>query len=243
MSLVGMDKREERPAFVRFQRRPMKDAAASLRDGRHVSKDIDFALVTPPYSRDVFEQVATDWLAQMEKEVRNNRLPPEWYERYVLSYERWKKGEEMPLNGTPIKGWPVISPAQQQNLIGINVLTVEDLAAANDEGRRRMGMGAQDLCDKAKAWLSQAKDKGPLTMENAALRSENVALKSANEQLEARVKELAERVEIMQRGGLQTQHFDRQAPQEERIAVSDIIEDEPAPARKTLTAKRGAAPI
>lgn len=234
---VGMDKREDRPAYVRFQRRPMKDAAASHKEGRHVSRDVDFALVTPPYSRDVFEQVASEWLAQMEKEVRNSRLPREWYERYVSAYERWKKGEELPLDGTPIKGWAVISPAQMANLIAINILTVEDLAAANDEGRRRIGMGAQDLCDKAKAWLSQAKDKGPLTMENSALKSENQALRSRNEELDARVKELAERVEILQRGGLLREHFEEPA-KTGAIDVADIIEQAPSPKRSTLTARR-----
>lgn len=234
---IGMEKREERPAYVRFQRRPMKDAAASVREGRHVNKDVDFALVTPPYSRDVFEQVATEWLAQMKKEAGNGRLPVEWYERYEQQYERWKKGEEMPLHGTPIKGWAVISPAQMTNLIAINILTVEDLAAANEEGRRRIGMGAQELCDKAKAWLSQAKDKGPLTMENAALKAENSALKTQNEQLEARVKELSERVEILQRGGLLREHFD-QPEQSAGIEASDILEHPAQPARKTLTAKR-----
>lgn len=237
---VGMDKREERPAYVRFQRRPIKDGPASEREGRHVSKDVDYALVTPPYSRDVFEQVAPEWLAQMEKEVRNNRLPREWYERYVASYERWKKGEEMPLSGTPIKGWPVISPAQMNNLIAINILTVEDLAAANEEGRRRIGMGAQDLCDKAKAWLSQAKDKGPLTMENSSLKAENQALKSKNETLEARVKELASRVEILQRGGLLQEHFSTAEPAEEGITAIDILEVEPQP-KRTLHARKGAS--
>jgi cell division protein FtsB len=236
---VGMDKREERPAYVRFQRRPIKDAAASEREGKYMAKDVDYALVTPPYSRDVFEQVATEWLAQMEKEVRNNRLPREWYERYEAAYERWKKGEELPLNGTPIKGWAVLSPAQMTNLIAINILTVEDLAAANEEGRRRIGMGAQDLCDKAKAWLSQAKDKGPLTMENSTLKAENQALKTQNKTLEARVKELAERVEIMQRGGLLKEHFySEPTPARDAIEVSDIIEKVEAQKRPTLTARK-----
>jgi hypothetical protein len=215
---VGMDKREERPAYVRFQRRPIKDAAASEREGKYMAKDVDYALVTPPYSRDVFEQVATEWLAQMEKEVRNNRLPREWYERYEAAYERWKKGEELPLNGTPIKGWAVLSP---------------------EEGRRRIGMGAQDLCDKAKAWLSQAKDKGPLTMENSTLKAENQALKTQNKTLEARVKELAERVEIMQRGGLLKEHFySEPTPARDAIEVSDIIEKVEAQKRPTLTARK-----
>lgn len=224
MSVVGeMVDRKERPAYVRFERRAVEDKSASVREGRFVSKDLDFALVTPPYSRDVFEQVAKDWFAQMKREVAARRLPAEWYERYVDSYERWKRGEEMPLNGTPIKGWGVLSPAQQKNLITLNILTVEDLAAVNDEGIRRIGMGGSELRDRAKAWLSQTKDKGPLTMENAALKAENRALKAQLEQLDARVKDLAGRLEVIQRGGLdREQHFDPRVSAS--IEASDIIE-------------------
>lgn len=237
MSMVGaMSDRKDVPAYVRFERRPIEDRAASTRSGNYVAVDVDYALVTPPYSRDVFEQVAVEWLAQMERDAGSGRLPREWYERYVEAYARWKKGEEMPLNGTPIKGWQVISPAQMKNLIAINILTVEDLANVNDEGCRRIGMGSGDLRDKAKAWLSQAKDKGPLTMENSSLKAENKALKTKNEELEIRVKELAERVEILQRGGLLREHYNEPA-KTDGIDVADIIDPEP-PKRPTIHARK-----
>jgi hypothetical protein len=227
MSLVGdLVERKERPAFVRFEKRPMEDRAASEREGRYVAKDVDFALVTAPYSRDVFEQEAKEWLAQMRRESENGRLPTSWYERYVEMYERWKKNEDMPVEGTPIKSWPVISPAQVKNLTSLNILTVEDLAAANDEGLRRIGMGAVDLRNKARAWLKQAQDKGPLTIENANLKAENSALKANVEGLQATVQELTRRVEILARGGV-----DRTPPSQRRdgIQAGDILDDEPAP--------------
>lgn len=235
MSSVGlMMDRKDRPAYVRFERRAIEDRTAQSIGGRWPRRDVDFALVTPPYSRDVFEAVAEEWLAQMDRDAQAGRLPQEWAERYRQQYERWKAGEELPPNGEPIKGWGVISPAQQANLIGLNIRTVEDLAAVNDEGKRRIGMGAQELQDKAKAWLSQMKDKGPLTLENASLRAENVTLKTTNAHLEARVKELSDRVEFLQRGGLDRQHFDRQEPSaaENEIAASDILEEAPKRRRK-----------
>ena len=223
MSAVGeMLERKERPAYVRFERRPVEDRNACTSAGKFMSKDVDYALVTPPYSRDVFEQVASDWLTNMRREVDNGRLPQDWYEKYVAAYDRWKKGEEIPLDGTAIKGWAILSPAQQTNLVALNIRTVEDLAVINDEGMRRIGMGAMDLRDKAKAWLSQTKDKGPLTMENAALKVENRALKAKNEELEARVKELAERLEILQRGSTDVLRPAAQTTAD--ITAADIIE-------------------
>ena len=246
MSIVGeIVDRKERPAYVRFERRAVPDKAAELREGHAMSKDVDFALVTPPYSRDVFEQPAKDWFAQMRREVDNRRLPVEWFERYVESYERWKKGQEMPLDGTPIKGWGMLSPAQQNNLIAMTILTVEDLAAVNDEGLRRIGMGAGELRDKAKAWLSQTKDKGPLTMENAALKAENRELKAQVEHLESKTQELEAQLNRLQTGGLdRQQHFDPVMTRQDEIAASDIIEQpEPQKRGPGRPKKQAEAPI
>jgi hypothetical protein len=229
MSAVGqMADRKERPAYVRFERRPVEDRASTERTGRYMAKDEDYALITPPYSRDVVVHKAEKWFVKLQRDVAAGRMPREWADRYRDQYERWKKGEEMPLHGTPIKGWAVISPAQQANLVTMHILTVEDLAAVNDEGVRRIGMGGSALREKAKAWLSQAEDKGPLTMENSALKAENATLKGQVESLEERVKVLSERLEIMQRGGLDREtHFEPEP--EAGIAASDILE-QPAPA-------------
>lgn len=235
MSAVGeMVERKERPAYVRFERRAIEDKSASLREGRFMSKDVDFALVTPPYSRDVYEEHADTWLKKMRGQAAKGRIPAAWYERYQETYDRWKRGEEMPLNGTAIKGWPVISPAQQKNLVSMNILTVEDLAAVNDEGLRRIGMGAIALRDKAKAWLSQAKDKGPLTMENASLKTEVSALKTQNEQLQGKLEDALRRLAILEKGGLEPGvHIEKQT--ENRITADDIIEpagEQPEPPRR-----------
>ena len=86
-------------------------------------------------------------------------------------YERWKNGQEMPLNGTPIKTWSAISPAQIKNLIAIGILTVEDLANVNGEGLTRIGMGGQNLKKMATNWLETAADHGPVTLRVTVLGS------------------------------------------------------------------------
>lgn len=195
MSVELALERKDRPAYVRFERVAVEDKAASLKAGHYVAKDVDFALITPPYSKDVFKIKVTQWKENMKLDVHNERLPVQWMEKYLEDYERWLTGQEIPLNGSPIKGWGVISPAHQKNLIEMNILTVEDLAGINDEGIRRIGMGGLDLKHKAKAWLSQLQDKGPLTQEIAAVKAENQLLKTTVASLEERVKDLAALVE------------------------------------------------
>lgn len=217
MSAVGMvAERDERPALVRFERVAVEDKAAGLKAGHYVGRDVDFALITPPYSKDVFKTKIPQWFSNMEQDVANGRLPEKWRDDYKQAYERWKNGQEIPLNGVPIRGWGVISPAQQETLTRMNILTVEDLAHVNDEGIRRIGMGAMELKNKASAWLSQLTDKGPLTQEIASLKAENVVLKASIESLE-------KRLEILLR---QDHREPNEAVESLDISVSDIMEED-----------------
>lgn len=191
MASVGdVAERNDRPAYVRFERVAVEDKPATLASGRYAAKDVDFALITPPYSRDVVRIKVSQWLLNLDQDVRNDRIPEAWADKYKEAYGRFKNGQEQPVTGTAIRGWGVISPAQQETLVRMNVLTVEDLAGINDEGMRRIGMGGVELKNKAKAWLSQLSDKGPLTEENAALKAENERLMIANEALTETVKAL-----------------------------------------------------
>ena len=189
-----IEQREDRPAYVRFERVAKEDVVASKKAGRYIARDEDMAFITPPYSKDVFKIKVDQWFRNLAQDEQNGRIPHEWVERYKESYELWQRGQEMPLSGTPIKGWGVISPAQQETMIRMNILTVEDLAGINDEGIKRLGMGAVDLRNKAQAWISQLNDKGAATQEIAALKKENDALRSDVRGLTAKLEELISQV-------------------------------------------------
>lgn len=225
MSVGAVSDRKERPAYVRFERVPKEDKAASLAAGHYVAKDIDYVLITPPYSKDEVRCKVSQWMDNMQADVRNQRMPAEWEEMYIKAYRAWQNGQEMPLNGTPIKGWGVVSPAQQETLIRMMILTVEDLAAVNDEGLRRIGMGALELKNKAVAWLQSIKDKGPLVMENAALKTEVELLKASQLAMQAQLQQLLANQQQVQPAA---QHI-------ESISADDIL---PEPEPKTLTLKK-----
>lgn len=183
-----LERDEERPAYVRFERRAIPDKEASLKAGHHVSRDEDYALITPPYSKDVVEKKASSWLEQVEVNVRSGRIPHKHAELWKESYRRWQDGQEPPVDGTSVKEWNALSPAQCQNLISAGCRTIEDLAQCNDEALRRIGMGAHDLKNRAKAWLQAAKDHGPLTTQVTQLQNENEQLKGSIESLQEQIK-------------------------------------------------------
>lgn len=176
--------------FVRFEQVAMENKAASLELGHYVAVDVDMAYVTPPYSKDIMKYKVKQWLDQLEVDCQNQRIPREWVEQYKKQYAYWKEGRELPLNGIPIKGWGVISPAQQETLIKMHVLTVEQLAVITEEGIRRLGMGGVDLKNKAEAWLKSLKKSGAITMELSELKAENARLKANQSVMESKIDEL-----------------------------------------------------
>ena len=225
--------RKERPASVKFERVAVEDKAASATAGRYVAKDVDMAFITPPYSRDIFKMKVTDWLTNMRQDVANGRMPEEWAQNYRKAYDAWKNGQELPLNGTPIKGWGVISPAVQEELLRLNIRTVEDLAKVTDEGQRAIGMGAIDLKNKAAAWLAQMDDKGGVTLKMASLEQQNAQLKGNVETLERQVRELLAVVQTQ--GAVQQGAYN---PPDPAISASDLLDDVPEPP----TVRRGRPP-
>ena len=215
MSVGDITEREDRPAAIRFEKRPKEDKEASRLAGSVIYEDINYVLVTPPYSKDVFESKVELWFENVEKNVRNGRTPQKWFDYWKECYARWKKGEEAPLNGTSVKNWSAITPAQVKTLLVANIVTIEDLAIANDEGIRRLGMGGVDLKNKARAYVQATKDTGPLVMENAALKKEV-------EILNGTVSSLSEKIEIL---GQRLQSISSQplVQVESTISAEDIL--------------------
>lgn len=168
MSVVSNDL----PPYVTFECRPVEDRAASIAAGHTVHKDVDFAVITRAGARDTFEQEATVWLAQLEQRVRSQQFPAEWLRAYKHSYEAWKSGQTLPEEGTPIKSWPVATPAQIKDMLAVGIRTVEAMAALPDNELSVLGIGALGLKQKAIAWLQTSKDTGKAVQELVALRQQ-----------------------------------------------------------------------
>jgi hypothetical protein len=164
----------ERPPYVMFEQRVVEDRAASIASGKYTIKDIDYVVVTRPGSRDSIEKEALVWLSELGEKARLGNAPVAWHTAFEAAYAAWKKGTEMPVNGTPIKGWPVLSPAAQENLIRAGFLTLEDLAATPDNQLTSIGTGALSYKMKAVSWLEDAKVKGT-SVEKIADLSQKVA--------------------------------------------------------------------
>lgn len=180
---------QDRPAYVVFELQAEEDRAASEAAGHYVSKDVEYAIVTPPGSKDRIPRRVDEWFPQLDQQAAEERLPHAWVESYKARYKAWKQGVETPLHGTPVSNWPVVSPAQVKSLQAAHLLTIEDLADANEEALARLGMGGRSLKQRALEWLAASRDVGKVSEELAAQKLRN---KELTEIVEAQGKQLTE---------------------------------------------------
>lgn len=176
---------KDRPAYVMFEARPEEDRAASIEAGHPRFNDVDYALITPSGSKDRVERPVKDWFEHLAREVTSERFPVEWLQKYKAEYAAWKEGREIPLDGTALITWPPITPSLLKELSGLRIRTVEDLAAANEETLRRIGMGARVLKQQAVDWLAASNDVGKVAARITALEVQN---KTQSQQIEDLIK-------------------------------------------------------
>lgn len=170
---------EERPPFVTFETRSIEDRNGTIKQGHYVGKDVDFAIITPAGSKDRIERVAEEWLTHISNESQNGRFPANWVNYYRQCYTNYRAGRQLPVHGTPIENWPAVTPSLMKSLLSMNVRTVEEVAAANEETLARMGLGARALKDRARAFLETASGPGAVAEELAAMRVRLATLETA----------------------------------------------------------------
>ena len=176
----------QRPPFVTFEQRPVEDRDASIAAGGIVMRDVDYVIVRQIGSKDTVEKVATEWLADIEKAAGQGSYPGEWARHFRDKYTAFKAGQAEPEMGLSVRQWPSLSKAQAENLVAAGVRTVEDVAAMNEPTMQRVGMGARELKNKAKAYL-ESRDTNKAAERIAALEAQLSDAKSRNESLEARL--------------------------------------------------------
>lgn len=146
-----------RPPYAEFYEKSVEDRDATIASGRLVMKSQNWVNVKQAGSKDSIDVVADDWVGRLSQDAN---MDPLWIDRYKLQYKSFKEGFEATPNGTHIRMWPAITKAQADNILTAGIKTVEDLANANAEGLARIGMGAMDLHQKAKAFLASASGDG-----------------------------------------------------------------------------------
>lgn len=180
---------EANPPYITFEVRAIEKRLPATEGGTVYYEDVDYAIVTAHGGKDTVEKVVKDWFVYLKEQARQGRYPLKWVEAFNLSYKAWKEDKELPVIGTPIKNWPVASPAEIKRLTGLGLRAVEDIATANEELIGRLGMGGRSLCQRAKDWVAAKDGTGPLVQRLDALGQTNIGLEQRiNDLMEANMK-------------------------------------------------------
>ena len=231
--MAGIQISEAKAPWIMFERRPVEDRNASIAQGRYVARDEDFVLITPHGSKDQVERVVSEWFENNKREVEAGRLDASWQRKYQEAYKNWCEGKEMPLEGTPIINWPVLSPAQVRMLQDLRILTVEVLAQANEETIRRLGMGGRKLVQSAQEYLKSA-DKAQTSEAMVAMQLRLEAAEQRNAQLQDQLATVIQQLSASKTTTSVGDAFEQQAADTtDKIGASDLL-DPPAPGLKKL---------
>lgn len=189
-----------KPPLVSYEIRAVENRAKTIAEGHLVCDDVDYVKVQQVGARDTTEKPYADWIELQRQHVREGRIPGEWLEKFELGYERWKRNEEMPEDGMPIKNWCVPTPGQVKVLLGLGIRTVEAMASANTEAIGRIGMGGLTLKNQAQAFLDEANSTGKLTGRLNEAETRAKVAEERNKVLEQQVAELKAAVEAIAAG-------------------------------------------
>src|SRR5690242_10009673 len=100
------DLTKQKPAHIMFHTGEKHLPKRSEAEGRYVSIDVDFVTVRQPGGTDSVIYEVQHWFDNiLPIELSSGRLNPAHAKYYKDAYQRWKEGQEMPVEGTPIRSW------------------------------------------------------------------------------------------------------------------------------------------
>jgi hypothetical protein len=155
--------------YVKFYMGTLEDAEKSAEVGHPVFKDVPYVKILVPGDKNTVIDTVADKQYQ-------NRFPRLW--------QQFTSQETQTHSGMPIREWPAVTRGQAEELLYLNIHTVEQLASCADgHGAKLMNFHA--LKAKAQAYLDAAKGAAGVQ----ALAEENRKLK---EQMTVLQKQMAE---------------------------------------------------
>ena len=161
---------EDKKLLVKFFMKPSPDSAASVAEGRPIFKEVEYVDIKIPGDR------------------TGGACRPATFQdkqRFAEHYRLFKLRIEVPLEGTPLAEWPLITRSLAEELSFHNVKTVEHLSTMADVNVGNF-MGLGTLKAKAVTWLEKASEESKVheLQDQLAERDERItALEAKVEQI------------------------------------------------------------
>jgi hypothetical protein len=164
--------------YVQFYMGSMKNEEKTAEAGRPIFDSVPFVKILVPGDRNTVVNTTVD-----EKVKR----------RFARLWSQFQHNVTQTVEGTPLTEWPAITRAQADELIYLNITTVEQIASLADVYGSRI-MGFQELKRKAATYLAAAKDSAYAEKVSA----ENVNLQNQITYLQDELRKVNKRFEDME---------------------------------------------
>lgn len=139
--------------------------------------------------RPIFDEIPSISIQWPGQDETVRRIEPQDMHDYPELYARFKAGSEPVTEGTPLAEWAMMSGSAMRELQYLGFKTVEQLAAATDDVKRKLGPLSQ-FVKLAKDWLAAAN----------STQNDVAKMKQQLEKAEARAAALEHKLELfMQR--------------------------------------------
>lgn len=162
--------------YIDFFEMAIEDRLGTVEAGAPKYKDVHFVRIHNPGGKDVFEKEVDTYL----KESRD----PDMKAKVSRAYDDWKGKRDPEVDGIRLKDIPLLTAAECKNLAEVKILTVEDLAAVDENGLKTIGMGGRNLKRKAQDYLKAANDTGKMVQKMSNMSEEMKNLKDKLDELE-----------------------------------------------------------
>jgi len=134
--------------------------------------------------RPIFDEIPSISIQWPGGDETVRRIEPQDIHEYPELYERFKAGSEPVTEGTPLAEWAMMSGSALRELNYLGFKTVEQLAAATDEVKRKIGPLSK-LVKLAKDWLEAANsDQNQVVKVRQQLEHETAKRQALEEKLE-----------------------------------------------------------
>jgi hypothetical protein len=176
--------------LIKFYSKPVEHPYNSKIAQRPIFVDVDY----------VYIEIAGDKNTIIDTPVNDYHR-----QRFPNTWRRYKeRNSETTSAGTPLTQWPLLTPAQAEELRGMKFSTVEQIASAADGALDSVtmiaGMAGHVLRDKARNFLKVASDAGLVEAQDARLKQMEDDRKAADEKHAQEMQELREQIARMAEG-------------------------------------------
>jgi hypothetical protein len=155
--------------YVEFFRKPVLQPGKSREAGRAVYEEVDYVRIHVP----------GDKSSVIERPVSQQDVF-----RFQDRYNKWKAGQEEAVTGTPLSALPGMTPSKVEEYKFFKIITVEQLAEANDNLGGKFMSFQQDK-QRAKAFMEVAANNAPIEKMNAELAKRDAQIEEMQEMIKA----------------------------------------------------------